>query len=81
MKKAFIIIYSPKGKLTCKEIDFAKSNTKTLKVLNKKVLGKDKFQINLYDGRNIMDNGKQKIKVNDSIVTQKSLTFSDVYTS
>lgn len=41
-------------------------NTKVIKVIGKKNLGKNKIQINLMDGRNIFNN--EKVSVNDSIL-------------
>lgn len=41
-------------------------NSRIVKVINKKLIGKDKFQLNLHDGSNLLSTDK-KIKVGDSL--------------
>ena len=53
-------------KFQLKEIPNSESWEKIVKIIGKKILGKDKVQINLEDGQNFLI--KQKFAVNDSVV-------------
>ena len=53
-------------KIVFEEISDKQAETKTIKIMGKKILGKDKIQLNLSDGRNILT--KEKADVGDSVV-------------
>jgi len=53
-------------KMVFEEVKGIKS--KIVKIIGKKVLGKDKVQLNLMDGRNVLNSEKEKVKVGDSAV-------------
>ncbi|MBU0957447.1 MAG: hypothetical protein KKF56_01415 [Nanoarchaeota archaeon] len=63
-KKFYNVLYG-KRKIILKEIPESEAKSKILKIVNKTILGKDKFQINLSDGRNFLT--KEKYSVGDSI--------------
>lgn len=69
-KKYYQLSYE-KSKYNLEEISESETHSKTSKVINKKLLGKDKLQINLNDGRNILSN--EKISVGDSVI----ISFKD----
>ena len=68
-KENFRMLFSKGGKLVLIPISEAESNIKLCKVTGKKILGKDKIQINLFDGRNILVK-KDDYKVGDSLVIE-----------
>ena len=63
-KKDYQASLSSHKKMIFNEIKGAKN--KIVKIMGKKVLGKDKIQLNLMDGRNVLS--KEKSKVGDSVV-------------
>ncbi len=67
IKEQYIIFLNKKGKLVAQEIKKKDSEIKISKIINKKLLGKNKIQINLNDGRNIILK-KDEYKVGDSLV-------------
>lgn len=69
LEKTFMVSLTKKGKLEIQEINKDKSNKKYCKIIGKKILKKNKLQINLYDGKNFIVAEKDKdIKVGDSAV-------------
>ena len=64
--KKFYRLELNKDKLAIVEIKEKESETKPCKIIGKKTLKKNKQQINLIDGRNILTN--EKMKVNDSVI-------------
>jgi len=66
IKKSYNIYINEKKKFDAEEM---KENTKSqvYKVVNKTVLPKNKVQLNLFNGRNVLHEDK-KVKVNDSVV-------------
>ena len=60
-------MYDEKGKLGIFEIDKKESNIKPWKVINKKSLRKNKTQLNLLNGKNILMENKS-INVGDTII-------------
>ncbi len=67
LKAYFRILYNKDGNFIFKKIGKEESNYKLCKIIGKKILGKDKVQINLYDGRNILVK-KDGYKVGDSVI-------------
>lgn len=63
IKKSFIVLLSENGKLELKE---TKDINKICKVVCKKMLSKNRQQLNCLDGRNIIT--QEKVGINDSIV-------------
>lgn len=61
------ILYTKTGRLYFVKIDNKESNLKLLKIIGKKTLKKNKIQINLNDGRNILV-PKDSYKVGDSLL-------------
>jgi len=53
-------------KMTLKEVDEKQAKTKIVKISNKKILEKNKTQINFNDGRNLLTN--ENLHVGDSVV-------------
>ena len=66
VKKSFKTLLSDKNKFVFEEVSGKDSESKVFKVIGKKVLGKDKVQVNLLNGNNILM--KDKVKVGDSVV-------------
>lgn len=64
-KKHFRLVFSENGKFNSLEIKEDESFEKTAKVMGKKIMKKKKIQLNLYDGRNYLYEGK--CNVNDSV--------------
>ena len=58
-KENYRLIINKRGKLELKKTEKKEAGTKPCVIINKKVLGKNKVQINLFDGKNIL------IKKND----------------
>ncbi len=67
IKEHYVILLNKKGKLIAKEIKKKDSEIKISKIINKKILGKNKIQINMSDGRNIILK-KDEYKVGNSLV-------------
>ncbi len=65
-KKYYKLIVLKTGKLNVEEIKESESNTKIVKIINKKTLNGKKTQLNLGDGRNFLS--EIKCKVNDSVL-------------
>lgn len=65
--KNFRVIFNKNKKLFFKEINDTESTITVSKIVNKTTLRGKKQQINLHDGRNILD-GKYNVGVGDSIV-------------
>jgi small subunit ribosomal protein S4e len=53
-------------KFALKEISASEAGSKIVKISGKKILGKGKIQMNLYDGQNVLS--KEKFSVGDSVV-------------
>lgn len=68
-KETFRVFISRKGKLVAQKIDEKEAGIKIVKILNKKTIGKEKVQLNLGTGRNIIVK-KDEYKVGDSIVLE-----------
>ena len=67
----FRVIYSKSGKFKLIPIKKEETEIKPKKIINKTVLKKNKLQINLYDGTNILSD-KKDYKVGDTLVFQKN---------
>lgn len=65
-KKYYRCLLDRKGRIIVADISVGESQVKPSKVINKTVLGKNKIQLNLYDGKNIVSS--QKVKVGDSLL-------------
>lgn len=65
-KEQFRVLINRKGKLILKPISKDESEIKLSKIINKKKLGKDKVQLNLSDGRNIIVKD-DKYKIEDTL--------------
>lgn len=68
LKKNYKTFLSEYKKFKFEEVSKKESESKVFKVLGKKVLGKNKIQINLSDGRNILFTDKEKIKTGDTVL-------------
>lgn len=66
MKKSYLLGLSEKGKYSFKEVQEKDSKQKVSKIVGKKKLKGKKTQINLFDGRNILED--KTCSVNDSVV-------------
>ncbi|MBR9682970.1 30S ribosomal protein S4e [Candidatus Woesearchaeota archaeon] len=66
IKKKYRVLLDTKGRLTVKEIGFKEADIKPCKIINKTVLSKNKIQLNLFDGKNIVTD--KKCKVGDTVV-------------
>jgi small subunit ribosomal protein S4e len=77
MKKNYKAILSQHKKIEFLEVSGKEAETKVYKVIGKKVLPKNKIQINLMNGRNIFT--KEKVKTGDSVLfdlkTNKIIKF------
>ena len=77
INKHFRLSINKMGRLSINEADEKESGFKLCKISNKKILGKEKVQINFSDGRNIVIK-KNDYKVGDSlIVTLPKQTVKD----
>jgi small subunit ribosomal protein S4e len=65
-KKNYLANLSRKNKFIFEEISDKDAETKTCKIVGRKILAKGKAQLNLHDGRNILSD--EKAKTGDSIV-------------
>ena len=61
--KLYVLTLTENGRFTLEE---TKDKDRLCKVINKKLVEKNKIQINLHDGTNVLTSDK-KIKVNDSV--------------
>jgi small subunit ribosomal protein S4e len=66
-KKYYRLLINEKKKLIANEIKETNSNLKPLKIIGKKILKKNKIQINLFDGKNILVD-KDPYKVGDTVI-------------
>lgn len=67
LEKFFTLLLTKKGKLKIQEISKEKATKKPCKVIGKKILKKNRIQINLHDGKNFIIS-KKDVKVGDSVV-------------
>lgn len=67
--KNYELSFSDKGKFILKEIE---KKERILKVVDKKILKNKKMQVNLIFGKNIIYDGKGKLKSGDSVVIEKN---------
>ena len=65
-KKNYKVGLNEHKKMSFEEVSEKDAQTKTIKIVGKKTLGKDKFQFNLIDGRNILS--KEKADTGDSVI-------------
>lgn len=63
----YILLHNKKGKFILKKISKEEADFKICKIIEKTILKKNKIQLNLYDGKNILVE-KNDFKVGDSIV-------------
>lgn len=71
LEQYYSIYLTEKGKLSLIEINEKKSEKKPCKIIGKKVLAKNKLQINCNDGRNfILEHVKSSLKVGDSLIVE-----------
>ncbi len=66
LKKNYKAVLSKNKKMNFEEISDKEAETKIFKVINKKILGKKKIQLNLMHGKNIISD--EKVKTGDSIL-------------
>jgi len=66
LNKNYKVNLNKTKKMAFEEILDKEINKKTLKILGKKVIGKNKIQLNLMDGRNILT--KENVKIGDSVI-------------
>jgi len=69
IKKNWRIFINEKKRFAAEEIKDSEIESKAYKVTGKKVLGGNKTQLNLFNGRNVLLDNKD-IKVNDSVVIE-----------
>lgn len=65
IKRAWRIV-PYKGSLSLLEIPFEESKKKICKIIDKKILNKNRTQLNLYDGKNILSD--EKVSTHDSLL-------------
>lgn len=65
-KENYALDLSDKGKYTLKKISEKEAKQKIIKIINKKVLKGKKTQLNLFDGRNILES--KACGINDSLI-------------
>ncbi len=58
-KEYFLFLLNKKGKFFLDKIDEKKAEVKYLKIINKKVLKKNRLQINFYNGNNLLTENKE----------------------
>jgi len=68
MGKSFKAVLSENKKLMLGEVDGKDAVSKVYKVIGKKIIAGGKVQINLLNGRNVFVEGKDKVRVGDSMV-------------
>src|SRR3989344_6341088 len=66
-KENFLFLLNKKGKFFLQKIDDKKAEVKHLKIIGKKVLKKNKLQINLYNGNNFLTD-KKEYNVGDTLL-------------
>jgi small subunit ribosomal protein S4e len=66
MNKNYRATFNETKKMIFEEISDKESNKKTLKILGKKILGKNSIQLQLMDGMNILT--KENVKVGNSVI-------------
>ena len=66
LKKQYRILLDGKGRLCVQEIPESEASSKICQIVGKTVLGKDKIQFNLHDGKNVIST--KSAKVGDSFV-------------
>ena len=66
LKKNFKASLGANSKIVFEEVSDNEADKKTIKIIGKKILGKEKVQLNLFDGINILT--KEKADVGDSVV-------------
>jgi small subunit ribosomal protein S4e len=66
IKKNYRILLDKKGRLIIKDVNAKESGFKPCKVINKTILPKNKLQLNLSDGKNIITN--KKCDVGDTVL-------------
>jgi len=66
LKKDYGASLGENKKMSFEEIDGKKADVNNIKIIGKKILGKDKIQLNLSNGRNILT--KENAMVGDSVV-------------
>ena len=64
LQKSYFMAFDKKGRMLVKPIH--KNDSKLCKVIGKTVVGKDKIQLHLHDGKNILSS--QKVRVGDTVV-------------
>ncbi|MFP4111635.1 MAG: hypothetical protein ACLFPQ_03095 [Candidatus Woesearchaeota archaeon] len=67
IKKNYTLVLNSRKKLDIKELDDKEADFKISKIIGKTSLGKNKFQLNLHDGINVLVD-KDDYKVGDSLV-------------
>ena len=67
VKEAYRLLLTSKGKLTVVSVKADEASVKPVKIIGKSVLGKDKVQVNLFGGKNIILK-KDDYKVNDTLL-------------
>jgi len=65
-KENFRVLFNKKGKIILLPIKKEESNIKPRKIINKKILKKNRLQLNFFDGTNLITKGK--FETNDTIV-------------
>ena len=65
--KYYRLVLNKKGKFDLLPISKEKASEKISKIIGKKIINKNKFQINLYDGNNILVD-KDTYKIGDSVI-------------
>jgi small subunit ribosomal protein S4e len=68
LKQQFRVALDKKGRLVVNPIAAQEATFKICKVVGKSVLAKNKIQLNLHDGKNIISS--EKVKVGDSLVLE-----------
>jgi small subunit ribosomal protein S4e len=66
IQKKYRLLLDSKGRIALKEINFKESDIKPCKIIKKTILQKNKLQLNLFDGKNILTD--KKCKVGDTVV-------------
>ena len=76
LKKAYLVAFDTKGRMVVKETKPTETS-KLCKVVGKTVLGKDKIQLHLHDGKNVLSS--QKVQVGDTVTLRfPSLSIEEV---
>lgn len=69
LKEAYRVLYDKKGRLFLYRItNQDEMNMKPCKIIGKTIISGNKTQVNLYDGRNRVLDGKEKYSVGDTLV-------------